>query len=858
MNLQERAADVAKRLGLELAYTPEEKVALVMLEAGAEMLSHVDDSGEDGAAFVAFAKWVQLVVPTATRAHCSRLASRVSPNASPEWLVALNLDADAAALFSPVLVLACLVAMRTKTATRDDNAWRYLTRAATQLGLADALPTLHGWLKSEGALANDVEAMDLVDAFKSTNDLCRRVVQRLHEVAKDTAGSAPMAVVPMSTDARDRLLLLIGRLRPNFGILELPSKPLDDLEQYVSEDYYRVAVLGGFNRGKSSLINALLGEVDLLPVAFLPSTSALIAVRYGQEPLYQQGDNAQTLKKSNRETFLAQSARAAESHSAGTLAPVSVSSAKKTVVGVLGPSESPVPRWRVHIPSRYLREHRVELVDTPGISEDKHREILACNEAQIADAAIVVLDPEYMGDAHELDLICSLKSKIKHTFIVLNKGDKFTREQNTRSKSFLLERLHQQELDLPMSHVLVVSSKCAFGPDQTKEWTAALEHLQQHLRDNLLKNSGLNKALALSTKLGIFVSKQRAEMSVTKQTLVKRLEDFQRITGALSVSTQQLAEIGKTIARAKSRLNSPSALVDELTSDFKAWIKGSLPRELKGRQSSWKVDINPLTSPNDHSKAVAKLAADSAGSLIKDWLTTHGEARISKSIEALLNSVGGEFREIAEFVQSVRPAQSVASLQEEIRRATLDGMVDDARRHAAEVDSLGRSIGTAIASLVAAYIVADLVLFYALSAIASFVAWPLLVAGGLFGFLGGATWGKSKAEELIRDKICDEIVAKLTSQEALNSMSEKFVASAVNATNRLASSFEHSAMAQVREVEAVRAKQQRELDELRTSGDPEELVKQKLANIETAVKATNSMLDEIQGIASILAPARSA
>ena len=52
-------------------------------------------------------------------------------------------------------------------------------------------------------------------------------------------------------------------------------------DQIISQ-VYRVAVIGEFKRGKSSLINALLGA-DVLPTDILPMTAAINRVLYGEK-----------------------------------------------------------------------------------------------------------------------------------------------------------------------------------------------------------------------------------------------------------------------------------------------------------------------------------------------------------------------------------------------------------------------------------------------------------------------------------------------------------------------------------------------------------------------------------------------
>ena len=50
----------------------------------------------------------------------------------------------------------------------------------------------------------------------------------------------------------------------------------------LAEDRFNLAVVGQFKRGKSSLMNAVIGR-DLLPTGLLPLTSAITTLCYGPQ-----------------------------------------------------------------------------------------------------------------------------------------------------------------------------------------------------------------------------------------------------------------------------------------------------------------------------------------------------------------------------------------------------------------------------------------------------------------------------------------------------------------------------------------------------------------------------------------------
>jgi small GTP-binding protein len=58
---------------------------------------------------------------------------------------------------------------------------------------------------------------------------------------------------------------------------------LRDLFGRLADDRFNLAVVGRFNRGKTSLMNAMLG-MDRLPTGVVPLTSVITAVSYGSEP----------------------------------------------------------------------------------------------------------------------------------------------------------------------------------------------------------------------------------------------------------------------------------------------------------------------------------------------------------------------------------------------------------------------------------------------------------------------------------------------------------------------------------------------------------------------------------------------
>ncbi|MBD1939581.1 dynamin family protein [Microcoleus sp. FACHB-68] len=82
-------------------------------------------------------------------------------------------------------------------------------------------------------------------------------------------------------------LTLLNHLKSALGVLELDKNSQlyrDALSicDYLEKPSFRIAVFGPFNYGKSTLLNAILGN-RTLPIDLIPTTGAAITVKYGNE-----------------------------------------------------------------------------------------------------------------------------------------------------------------------------------------------------------------------------------------------------------------------------------------------------------------------------------------------------------------------------------------------------------------------------------------------------------------------------------------------------------------------------------------------------------------------------------------------
>jgi GTP-binding protein EngB required for normal cell division len=192
----------------------------------------------------------------------------------------------------------------------------------------------------------------------------------------------------------------LARVADALGELALAREARAAAER-LSQGLAYVALLGQFKRGKSSLLNALIGRA-LLPVGVTPVTSVVTVVRYGPSVAARARDESGRWQEIAPERL---GDYVSEEGNPGNRRQVAI-------VEVFAPSP--------------LLANGMCLVDTPGVGS-----VIAANtESTLAfvphiDAAIAVLGVDPPISSEELDLVEQAARAPTRLVVVLNKADRF-------------------------------------------------------------------------------------------------------------------------------------------------------------------------------------------------------------------------------------------------------------------------------------------------------------------------------------------------------------------------------------------------------------------------------------------------
>lgn len=236
----------------------------------------------------------------------------------------------------------------------------------------------------------------------------------------------------------------------------------------LAEDRFTLAVLGQFKRGKSSLMNAIIGR-NLLPTGVLPLTSAITVLRYGP-----------------RERLVVRRAGWALAEEA----PVQQLADFVTEKGNPGNAKG-VETACVELPLPFLRRG-LEFVDTPGVgSSIEANTATAYGFLPQCDAVLFVTSVEAPMTEVEMDFLRTIRQYVGKIFFAANKTDLLDGNKLLQVLEFTAATL-RAHMGGATIRVFPVSSRLALqakldGSDHDGFARSGLEDLETDLVDFLTR-----------------------------------------------------------------------------------------------------------------------------------------------------------------------------------------------------------------------------------------------------------------------------------------------------------------------------------------------------------------------------------
>lgn len=205
---------------------------------------------------------------------------------------------------------------------------------------------------------------------------------------------------------------------------------ISQLQSRLNKEAFEIMVIGEFSNGKSTLINALLGD-EILPASLRPTTTILNRIVYQELPTFTLHYENGKKKKITRESFtklVAPNPKDFKNEAA----------LQDYVEEVI----LPIRHAEIGYPTDLCKED-VVLIDSPGMNDnDELREAVTTNYIPKSDAAIFVINARKALSQTEMDLMKRLYTKdITKVFFVLNFADVLKEAQRQEVYDFVYENL---------------------------------------------------------------------------------------------------------------------------------------------------------------------------------------------------------------------------------------------------------------------------------------------------------------------------------------------------------------------------------------------------------------------------------
>ena len=336
-----------------------------------------------------------------------------------------------------------------------------------------------------------------------------------------------------------------------------------------------VVVMGEVKRGKSSLVNALIAQPDLLPVDVLTCTSAPIRVAVSHDgPIVPQ---VTLVRGTEREMILAtELARWVTVDGVGSLQ-------GNTNAGL---EEAQDPPSSAEISVRYPEMDGITVVDTPGVGGlDKRAVTAALQEARHAGVLLMVCDASTPITAPEMDILRQAHDSVGGVIVAVTKTDKNTRrwraivEDNKRLIS------SHMGIDVPVvgvSSLRALDAARCIDPARRAELErrSGIAQLRSQLRAQLRQPAVMGQRAALQS------------ITTTLTGIAKTVRDDIRLLAESSTAVEQLEAEKTTLERLREESSEFEQRFQRDLAVARTRVTEGLDKALEEVRHEWTQQIN--------------------------------------------------------------------------------------------------------------------------------------------------------------------------------------------------------------------------------------------------------------------------
>ncbi|PSB09490.1 dynamin, partial [filamentous cyanobacterium Phorm 46] len=417
------------------------------------------------------------------------------------------------------------------------------------------------------------------------------------------------------------------------------------VSQRLQSPCFRVAVVGEFSKGKSTLLNALLGE-KIQPTRALPCSGTVTILKYGSQRrvICRYKDKKRPDEEISPEEYEEKAKMSKKAASASSTDKIAKSEIAEIVF---------------EHPELELCRNGVEIIDTPGLNEAAERTLETEQVLKKADAVIFLTHAGSVLTKTETKFLSSLKKELnsgkedegaKNIFIVVNCFDSLRTEEDRKDVEERVETI-----------VNNVKNPIIAGENRI-HFISALFALEAILAGN--ENDDYLKAFqGFTDSLEKFLTVERGAIALQQSAAaIKQIintgcdELIQRremLEGNLTVSPGDKLKIFELMAEASGRDVKIKLLADELRDkcveeaieSWNEWLEG-LGDRLIAKSALWTSDHSHMWSQKELTKDYFDQFGEDITQEIEDWATQKVQSILQQNIGDLNSQINEDISAI--------------------------------------------------------------------------------------------------------------------------------------------------------------------------------------------------------------------
>lgn len=442
------------------------------------------------------------------------------------------------------------------------------------------------------------------------------------------------------------------------------EKELDELSTKVQNDTFKIMVTGTFKNGKSTFINALLGE-ELLPAYALPCTAVINEVKYGTEKkaiLYFRNPLPDPLPEKLAEKAVCHM----EKYKGRPIPPLKIpyDEIEDYVVIPMGADEkqmklqSPYEKVELFYPLSLL-ENGVEIIDSPGLNEDETRTRVTMDYLAKVDAILYVLNANAICAGDEMKFVeKDLKgNNFDSVFFIVNRFDQINRREQPQIRQYAelkLKEIYPQPEMYCVSALNALDGRLDHDDELVEK--SGMNPLEKRLTEFLTKEKGKAKLASPAKRIRQILSGEALEVVIPKERmqLERSLDEIKhkyaeiqpKLAHATQEKDQKSAEMETRIERASRRFERLAMRqINEMTNALPVWIEEFVPATSLGFLPTKKKTEQVVTEISEYLK---EKASDTQREWQNDVLIPQIEEEANVIFSAAERDISKIYREIDE------------------------------------------------------------------------------------------------------------------------------------------------------------------------------------------------------------------